>query len=496
MVSDHFNTVAYRLALLAVLAMATGYFWAPVWDTDYWWHLASGRYIVENGSLPDTDPFGVYGTINYWGKTVLKGQWLGQLGLYGAFWAGELEGVITLRAFLLVLCVLTLLYRSGGKSNARIVALIFLFLAAMTLRGHTADRPQLFSFACFALMLIPLERFHAGAHQRALYPLPLLFLFWANTHPGAILGAVFLGAFAFLYLIEQRFIQRRGLWTKEARQLLIIFVLCSLATIATPNGLTSYEYLFKLEANNIQGLITEYISPFGLIPKLSSAPFLPYYWLICCAALATLVLLVRKRHFVEAGLTVLITAISFTAYRYVPFMVIYTVPLIVRCFGVDLDRLAGRARPWLLSAAALFFMVFLTHGIVKGIAFRGGFLKERYPVRFIEVVQRQGLHGRIFNTLSWGGYLTWELWPAASVFIDGRLMDLQKVEFYTHVLWMTDHGRQFFEQSDFSMVMVTHRNRFAPDEQPYPLIAYLRRHPQWRLLHNDETGVLFARSSE
>jgi hypothetical protein len=269
--------------------------------------------------------------------------------------------------------------------------------------------------------------------------------------------------------------------------------LCGLATIATPNGLTSYEYLIKLEANKIQGLITEYISPFHLITNLPSAPYLPYYWLICCAALATLVLLVRKRRFVEAGLTVLITAISFDAYRYVPFMVIYTVPLIVRYMGAHLDRLTGRARPWILSGAALFFTVFLTHGIVEGSAFRGGFLKERYPVQFSDVVQQQGLHGRIFNTLNWGGYLTWKLWPAAGVFIDGRLMDLQRVVIYTHVLWMTDYGRKFFEQADFSMVMVSHRNRFAPDEQAYPLIDYLQRHPRWRLIYIDETGVIFAK---
>jgi hypothetical protein len=26
-------------------------------DTDTWWHLRSGQYILENGSVPTTDPF-------------------------------------------------------------------------------------------------------------------------------------------------------------------------------------------------------------------------------------------------------------------------------------------------------------------------------------------------------------------------------------------------------------------------------------------------------
>src|ERR1043166_3539376 len=35
-------------------------------DDDFFWHLATGRYIVENHSVPDTDIFGFVSAGNEW----------------------------------------------------------------------------------------------------------------------------------------------------------------------------------------------------------------------------------------------------------------------------------------------------------------------------------------------------------------------------------------------------------------------------------------------
>ena len=210
----------------------------------------------------------------------------------------------------------------------------------------------------------------------------------------------------------------------------------------------------------------------------------------------TLVILLRRRLIVEAGLMALIIAISFDANRYVPFMVIFATPLIARHLGGYPEPALGRARTGLISGAALFFAVFLAVGTVRGDAFRVGVMTQLFPVRLADTVARQGLEGRIFNSLSWGGYLTWRLWPANQVFVDGRLMEPQRTVPYTHVLWLTDYGRKFFAQADFSLVMVAYRNYFAPDQDVYPLIEYLHRHPRWKVIQADETGVLFASTDE
>ena len=44
------------LLLLTFIAVFTMAVRVPT-DTDTWWHLVSGRYIVENRTIPLTDPF-------------------------------------------------------------------------------------------------------------------------------------------------------------------------------------------------------------------------------------------------------------------------------------------------------------------------------------------------------------------------------------------------------------------------------------------------------
>lgn len=488
------DSVFHRLALLALLLAALGFYVTPLSDGDSWWHLASGRFIVETGSLPVQDPLGVYDTINYWGETVLKGQWLGQAALFGAWRAGDLTGVVLLRAGLMLACLLTLLYRCPPGARAGIATVLFLFLAAMTLRGHLSDRPQNFSFAFFALMLVFLERFYRDAGKRSLYLLPPLFLLWANTHPGVLLGMAVLVLFTALYAVEQRLLEAKALFGPHHRPLYAVAALCGLATITTPNSITSYEYLFRLQASEIQGRIAEYQSPFVLLGHLGDTPFLAFYAVLCLAALALLAVLVRRRKIVEAGLVAFLVAVSFDAYRYVPFMVICTAPILARHLGPPLERGLGRARAWVLAGAALLFLALLVNGTLAGKAFRGGFAEDYYPVALAGEVKRGGYQGRIFNSLGWGGFLTWTLPSTTRVFVDGRLMDSDRVARYTHILWQTEPGRRFFEEGEFSLVLIAHRNPAARDAQPYPLIEFLRRDPRWRLVSNQAIGVLFARA--
>src|SRR6266446_6905479 len=46
---------ALLLALCAILLL--GLFSQEIYDSDFWWHLRTGQYIVENHALPYADPF-------------------------------------------------------------------------------------------------------------------------------------------------------------------------------------------------------------------------------------------------------------------------------------------------------------------------------------------------------------------------------------------------------------------------------------------------------
>src|SRR5215216_2429338 len=69
-------------ALLIVLAIAV----RPALDNDLWWHLRSGRWMVDHHRILGADPFSHTAR----GDRRLPFDWLAQIGLYGLWRVGGL----------------------------------------------------------------------------------------------------------------------------------------------------------------------------------------------------------------------------------------------------------------------------------------------------------------------------------------------------------------------------------------------------------------------
>jgi len=100
---------AVIVALVVVLMLAC--FSAEVSDSDTFWHLATGRYILQNHHLPVPDPFA---WATYLGKLAYAGEghtryfnltheWLAQIYLYGVYSVGGYPGMVIIRALLMTL---------------------------------------------------------------------------------------------------------------------------------------------------------------------------------------------------------------------------------------------------------------------------------------------------------------------------------------------------------------------------------------------------------
>ena len=118
---------AERLAVgaLAVLAVAASLF--SVRATDLFWHLASGRYMVEHLSVPRLDPFR-FGSGA--GLPWVDHEWLFQLLVYGVERLGGLDALIVLRVGL-VTTLAGLLYFAVRRTGSGIAAAVTLAAAAL-----------------------------------------------------------------------------------------------------------------------------------------------------------------------------------------------------------------------------------------------------------------------------------------------------------------------------------------------------------------------------
>jgi hypothetical protein len=220
----------------------------PFRDSDVWWHLAMGHYILAHG-IPAVEPFSFLHAANPW----VGQQWLYEVGLArvvdlgGPGLASLSMGIVASSALLIAMLSIPVDRRPAGPWMA--AALLLSALVAAQLLGV---RGQVFSLFGVAVVLNVVMRWRAGS-SRALLLLPPLFLLWANLHAGFIVGF----AVAVLALVAARAVPRRS------RLLLAGALLgAGLLTMVNPAGPGLWSYVAATFSNpTLTSVVTEWQSP-------------------------------------------------------------------------------------------------------------------------------------------------------------------------------------------------------------------------------------------
>lgn len=184
------------LAFVALRALLT-----TVSPQDYWWHLATGRLIVETGAIPTVDSF----SYTQAGAAFYNQSWLGQLLMYGLYRLGGLELTVLTQALMLAasygLLLLLCVRRSGW---ARLGAGLIMVGTIPASFDNWLVRPQTYALPLFIGYLYILTRWRnpqgawsAPPRGRSgaafLLVLPVLGAVWVNLHGSFVLGGALIG---------------------------------------------------------------------------------------------------------------------------------------------------------------------------------------------------------------------------------------------------------------------------------------------------------------
>ena len=413
------------VAAAALFASAVARF--PIVTPDVWWHLATGRAVADSG-IPRTDLFSWTLGDRPW----LAHEWLADLVLHAASGAGGLLGVVALRAALL-LAAACLAYRAARLHASLLVALPLAAAAGFVSQRNWLDRPQLWSYALAALLLLVLERDRLRP-TRFVYALPLLFALWVNLHGGFMLGLVLLVLWTAAARLEAR--QVPG----PARPLpWWIAPLCLASTLLNPHGLEGVVYPWRYVGSGLAETIQE--EQAGLLAG-------PQAWMHLALALALVVLLVaplvRGRrvplpHVVVAATLVWLSmprlasfSLPLAAERHVPLFLFAAVPILAwrleSALGGWPGRALERAAPTLAGGPAWLAGVTLAGFALWSAAAtfprdgspRARLLPGRFPEAGAAWLASRELPPRLVNPYRWGGFLAYRLGPRYRVSIDSR----------------------------------------------------------------------------
>ena len=471
--------VRWSVAILSV-AVWLGWFSPEISDTDFWWHLKTGQYLVERHSLPVPDPF-AYTTASarpaYAGEARtrhfnLTHEWLAQAIFYTVWRVAGFAGLVFFRAALLaIFCALVgwiVWLRCGGPWRAWLAA----FAAAGVAARFAVDRPYLFTFVFLAAGIAILEWRSAPAWR--LWLLTPWMLVWANCHGGYILGWAAMAAYCAESLSRGR------------RELLLPCAAAVVGSGLNPNGYAIPLVLADYRASYMQSHLLEW----------SPLPLWPLEWpsALLLAGAAVLVWRWRKVRPVDWLLFGGFAAAALMASRNA-ILIGIAAPMVLASYAPQWTRPAPRWTEW---AAAAALSAALAWGIVQGAFFQLRVNPWKWPAGAADFLLAHHVTATMFNTYEYGGYLMWRLWPGERVFIDGRALSESVFQDYVRILYNhEDPGKPSPRQMlDRYGVQVMVMNGFEyVNGILYTMAVSLAdpRESAWKLVYSDPQAMVLMR---
>jgi hypothetical protein len=298
------------VVLLFVVASLFGYWYVATRyaDTDMFWHLATGRWILENGAIPTTDVFSWWGIANH--RSWVPQGWLFDVGAYGLYALGKYTavyvGVGLLEGALAVLFFTVA--RLRGLST--LWASLLTFVSLLGTLDYVVARPQIVTYCLLLACVVLLEK------KRFFWALPIIAV-GVNVHGG--MWVVYLAVYA-LYAWPER-------WKWIAGALV--------AAGINPQPFATYAYPFMAYGSASTKQILEY-APTALWSL--GASFWTYF------VVFVLVMLRRVRiPWKEGAFCLALVVLGLTGVRHVVWMYVLVVPILAPYLVLTAETLAREA---------------------------------------------------------------------------------------------------------------------------------------------------------
>jgi len=295
-------------------------------------------------------------------------------------------------------------------------------------------------------------------------------------------------------------------WGVRAGTLWLVFAASLAACLINPNGLKGLIYPFTYLGDNAS---TRYIAEW-VSPNFHQGQYQLFEALIL-ALVVGVAFSPRRPRLADVLLALLFTHLALVSVRNINLFSIVVAPLIAVYLsgawrglwprvwavgdggtGVPARRYRPVTRPvaalnlTLAAVIAGAMLVISAPNLTAG--HNTAIQAQRYPAGAVAYLRARHLQGPMLNSYDWGGYLIWNLYPRARVYIDGR-PDMYGDRFVDAFVraWQAQPGWQAtLRRQGVRLVLV---------EPTSGLGHALAGAPGWRVAYRDKVAVLYARAS-
>mgnify|MGYP001558136490 CR=1 FL=1 len=526
------------IALIFILAGVLFFHSFTSINADIGRHIKLGEIIWQTGTVPKINLLSFtaseYPFINH--------HWLSEVVFYkiyslGSNWMTGLKAIMLFKVAVLLGTYLVF-YFTVRKNN--IFSVVFAFIVSIfVFSARTEARPEIFSYLFFSIYLFIIFRARNSSPRSGLknlqgrtfnylWFLPIVQLFWVNTHIYFAMGPIIYS----LFLIEKVVLK------KINRQDLLIGLLIISANLANPNFIAGALYPLKV-LNNYGYSVAENSSLFFLARYFGQwAPqdklFLISLFILAGSFALSFCLrgrtsnnprtdLVKIRTF-DLLLVAITAALSFKMQRNIPLFALSLWPVMAK----NLDNFSNlefrifnfeKLKRW-LYAFTVFILVISVYFVVSGrfyfwldSAKKFGLEVSSSAQDGTDFVKINNIQGPVFNNFDIGSYLVWQLYPVRTngsqgdptsngtgpeqrVFVDGR-PEAYPILFFENIYKPMQRDERVWEEMSLkygiSYVFFAHTDMTEWGEE---FLTRISKDKGWPMVFLNDSIVIFLKNTD
>lgn len=457
-------------------------------DSDLWFHLSNGKYLFENGSIPNNSFFSFVTPPGEWTNY----SWLFQALVYQVFNFSGYLGLIIMRTavYLLTIFIIYRFFLSGAddKRHLLFLLLISVLFSIFIVHRFIQVRPHIFSYLLIALFIYLIE-----TRSRLVFLLPVLAIFWVNIH-GVEYPAMIIITYSYsLELLGKRIIRKTHLTTDELKYLVPI-VIAMLSLFLTPHGWnlleTPYHSIGETDqyVSELQKVTLTSLLSFNII-KLTPTFSTIFQVIFSIITLSFIYLLITGKvklshiFMTSAGYLLLVQGNRFT-YEFI----LLSMPMIKQAVSM-LPLSSGKKLPIAVSISLVAVMLVTPYTTITG-TFRNSpkypFSTNRLPHGTASFLLDVKAEGTVMNNPNTGGYLEWLLYPQNKIYMNSQFNLFSGEEFY--MIQNVFHDK---------VILKKYLSKYEPSFISVPIGVkvfkeLIKEYPDYLPVFFDDVSVLYA----
>ena len=463
-------------------------------DGDIWFHMAYGRYLLENYTLiPDH-------TIYSWTPTdgsQIYCAWTAEILFFILYKIGGLTVLFAFR-YLCLFMFLFLVWTHAKRNNVVYHPLTWLLclIGSLMIKSGIQVKPEIFSLILMTLTVWTWWQVKTSPEKGWLYCylFPIISLVWVNTHGGVIFGMTFLGLLLCGEILNSLISQEEMLPARVRKHFFVAMFFCFIAVFINPYG-------WRYPAELVQYLIgTQQIEDFKTVIAYQSIFYKPFrtfhfFEYLCVSLFIFSILLwptIRDR---KLDWTLIITNVFFcflyikflrTTYYWSIIFIFSSLYLLSNFIALSIaqNQYVIKSIRLLLLSAFIILVVLENYESISSKDF--GFTVEYLcPNEEAEYIQNHFSGYRLGNDYGSGAYILWALWPGTKVFIDARYFPYKHwyKEYTEFVVGRSKEYQDYFINKYKCDVWCLRHN--------FQQLSYFLNSPDWELVHYGPSACIF-----